>query len=109
MDPKKLRLSKRMPFRKRVKFGSKNPEYMGHTVNFSKMGIQIESTKLYPPGTPLVIEILDKLTSASGNNTATFLGKVIWSEKGITQRGNMGIEFLTQSKVIEREYEKITN
>ena len=109
MDPKKLRLSKRMPFRKRVKFGSKSPEYIGHTVNFSKMGIQIESNKLYPPGTPLVIEILDKLSAASGNSSTTFLGKVVWSEQGITKRGNMGIEFLTQSKTIESEYERITN
>ena len=109
MDPKKSRLSKRMPFRKRVKFGTDHPEYIGHTVNFSKLGIQIESTKLYPPGTPLIIEIMDKLSFATTTKATTFLGKVVWSSRGISQRGNMGIEYLTQSTIIETEYNRISN
>ncbi|MGI9553665.1 MAG: PilZ domain-containing protein [Thermodesulfobacteriota bacterium] len=109
MDPKKSRLSKRRPFRKRVKFGPQNPDYIGHTVNFSKMGIQIESTKLYSPGTPLVIEIVDNLNFASSNGAITFLGKVVWALRGIEKRGNMGIEFLTQCKDIENEYERTSS
>ena len=108
MDPKKLRRSKRMPFRKRVKFGPKTADHIGHTMNFSRFGIQIESSKVFPPGTPLVVEILDKLSfSDSNSNQITFIGKVAWASKGISNTSTMGIEFLTQSKDIENEYEKI--
>jgi len=109
MDPKKLRRSKRMPFRKRVKFGTKTADHIGHTMNFSRFGIQIESSKVYPPGTPLVVEIIDKLSfSNSNSNHITFIGKVVWASKGISNTSKMGIEFLTQSKEIESEYEKIS-
>jgi len=109
MDPKKLRRSKRFPFRKRVKFGPKTPDNIGHTMNFSKFGIQIESSKVFSPGTPLVIEILDRLSfSESNSSKITFIGKVIWAERGISHTSRMGIEFLTQSKDIENEYERIS-
>ena len=109
MDPKKLRRSKRLPFRKRVKFGPKNADHIGHTMNFSKFGIQIESSKIYPPGTPLIIEILDRLSFSDSNSSQiTFIGKVVWATKGISNTSTMGIEFLTQCKDIENEYEKIS-
>jgi len=108
MDPKKLRRSKRMPFRKRVKFGPKSPDHIGHTMNFSRFGIQIESSKVYAPDTPLVIEILDKLSFSDSNSSQiTFIGKVIWAKRGISNTSTMGVEFLTQCKDIENEYEKI--
>ena len=109
MQEKKLRRFKRFPFRKRIRFGSKTPEYMGHTINFSKMGLQIEATKLFPPGTPLVVEILDVLNPSSNGDKITFLARVVWAKKGITNRGKMGIEFLTQSKEIDDEYDKISS
>lgn len=109
MDPRKLRRSKRMPFRKRVKFGTKTADHIGHTMNFSRFGIQIESSKVYPPGTPLVIEILDRLSFSDSNSSQiTFIGKVVWATKGISNTSTMGIEFLTQTKDIETEYEKIS-
>ena len=108
MDPKKLRRSKRFPFRKRVKFGTESPEHIGHTMNFSRFGIQIESSKLFAPGTPLVIEILDKLSfSKAQNSSITFIGKVVWATRGVSTTGRMGVEFLTECKDIENEYEKI--
>jgi len=109
MDPKKLRRFKRFPFRKRVRFGTKSPDYMGHTVNFSKMGLQIEATKLFPRGTPLVVEILDNLTPSGSDKPITFLAKVVWAKRDISKRGKMGIEFLTQSKEIDDEYDRISN
>ena len=109
MDPKKLRRSKRLPFRKRVKFGQKTTDHIGHTMNFSKFGIQIESSKVFPPGTPLIIEILDKLSFSDSNSSQiSFIGKVVWATRGISNTSTMGIEFLTQSKDIENEYEKIS-
>ena len=93
-----------------MKFGTKTPDYIGHTMNFSKFGIQIESLKVFAPGTPLVIEILDRLSFSDSNSSQiTFIGKVIWATRGISNTNTMGIEFLTQCKDIENEYEKITS
>ena len=109
MDPKKLRRSKRMPFRKRVKFGPKTADHIGHTMNFSRFGIQIESSKIFAPGTHLVIEIQDKLSFSDSNSKhITFIGKVAWAARGLSNTSRMGIEFITQSKDIENEYEKIS-
>ena len=110
MDPQKLRRSKRYPFRKRVRFGTKTPEHIGHTLNLSKYGLLIEASKLFNPGTHLVVEILDKLTYATQpNSPVTFVAKVRWATRGINNVGKMGIEFLTHSKEIEREFEKHGN
>jgi len=110
MESKKLRRSKRFPFRKRVKFGPKTPDHIGITMNFSKFGIQIESSKIFSPGTPLVIEVLDKLSFSDPNsNKINFIGKVKWAARGLSNTSTMGIEFLTQCKDIENEYKKISS
>ena len=107
LTTKQFRRSKRFPFRKRIKFGKETPEHIGYTVNLSRNGIQVESIKLFPPGTPLVFIILDNLSENDDNSEITFLGKVVWAKKGITNRGNMGIEFLTQSVEIENAFERL--
>ena len=100
------RRSKRFPFRIRVKFGNKFPEFMGYTINLSRHGVVVESSKMYPEKTPLIFEVLDKLKkNEEQENGVKFIGKVVWSTYGLTNRGRMGIEFLTLSKVIENEYE----
>ena len=78
---------------------------MGYTLNLSRNGIVIESSKMFPERTPLIIEILDKLESHSEDTTTKFLGRVVWSKYGIARTGKMGIEFLTLSKHLEQEYE----
>ena len=107
LSSKQYRRSKRYPFRKRIKFGTKTPEHIGYTVNLSSNGIQVESIKLFPPDTPLVFVILDNLSDNEDNGGITFLGKVVWAKKGITNRGNMGVEFLTQSIEIDNAFKRL--
>ncbi|MGI9534614.1 MAG: PilZ domain-containing protein [Thermodesulfobacteriota bacterium] len=105
MNSTKKRRSKRLPFRKRVKYGKKETSHLGYTLNLSRNGIVIESSKMFPEKTPLIIEVLDKLNNDGPNIITKFLGRVVWSKFGITRTGRMGIEFLTLSKNILNEYE----
>ena len=113
MDKSKKRRSKRLPFRKRVRYGNKTSKFMGHTMNLSRHGIVIESSRMFPKGTSLIIEILDNLSDTpNSNGPVKLIGKVVWSSQGIglSSRGKMGIEFLTQKKEIEQAYDsKILN
>ena len=107
MDAKKLRRSRRYPFRKRVRFGTTTPNHIGHTINFSKYGVLVESSKLFNPGTHLILEMLDGLNNSTlPDSTINFAGKVVWATRGISNVGRMGIEFLTLCKEIEMEYQK---
>ncbi len=100
------RRSRRLPFRKLIRYGNKKSQHRGYTINLSRHGMVIESSKTYPEQTPLIIEILDSLGD-SGNKTETtkVLGKVVWYNNGISRTGKMGIEFLTHSKELENEYD----
>ena len=100
------RRSRRLPFRKRVKFGNNSTEFVGYTVNLSRHGVVVESSKMYPEKTPLIFEILDNIDIDNPEKGVKFIGKVVWSSYGLTRRGRMGIEFMTHSKVIEKEYEQ---
>ena len=99
------RRSHRLPFRKLIKYGNKKSQHRGYTINLSRHGMVIESSKTYPENTPLVIEILDRLGESEEASTKV-LGKVVWYNKGISNTGKMGIEFLTQSKNLEHEFEE---
>jgi len=100
------RRSRRLPFRKLIKYGNKKSEHRGYTLNLSKHGMVIESSKTYPEDTPLIIVILDKLNeNEEQDQTTKVLGKVVWYLQGISRTGKMGIEFLTHSKELELEYE----
>ena len=105
MKSNEKRRSKRFPFRKRVKYGKRQTLHMGYTLNLSKNGLVIESSKMFPEKTPLIIEILDTLTGNDDDHATKFLGRVAWSKFGITNRGKMGIEFITLSRDIQQEYE----
>ena len=49
---------------------------------------------------------MDVLSENDDNtSTAKVLGKVVWYNQGISNTSKMGIEFLTQSKELEHEYE----
>lgn len=108
MDTVHKRRSKRLPFRKRVKYGSKSASFRGYTLNLSRFGTVIESSRMFPKGTSLIIEILDKLSNVPNNNqTVTLIGKVVWYSPGIgiSSTGKMGIEFLTHRKELEDAYD----
>jgi len=100
------RRSRRLPFRKLIKYGNKSSQHRGYTINLSRHGMVIESSKTYPEQTPLIIEFLDTLNdNENKNDTTKVIGKVVWYNQGISRTGKMGIEFLTDSKVLELEYE----
>ena len=105
MSTNNNRRSKRFPFRKRVKYGKKETRHMGYTLNLSRNGIVIESSKMFPEQTSLVIEILDRLKNNNEDQTTKFMGRVVWSKLGLTRTGKMGIEFMTLSKDLIQEYE----
>ena len=100
------RRSRRLPFRKLIKYGNRKSLHRGYTLNLSRHGMVIESSKTYPENTPLVIEVMDVFSENDDNtSTAKVLGKVVWYNQGISKTSKMGIEFLTQSKELEHEYE----
>ena len=100
------RRSRRLPFRKLIRYGNKKSQHRGYTINLSRHGMVIESSKTYPEQTPLIIEILDTLSDSSNKTETTkVLGKVVWYNNGISRTGKMGIEFLTHSKELENEYD----
>ena len=99
------RRSRRFPFRKLIKYGNKKSLHRGYTINLSRHGMVIESSKTYPENTPIIIEILDSLGGDKTLDTTKVLGKVVWYNHGISRRGKMGIEFLTHSKELENEYD----
>lgn len=105
MSTNNKRRSKRLPFRKRVKYGKRETQHMGHTLNLSRNGIVIESSKMFPEKTPLIIEVLDKLNVNDSDQTTKFLGRVVWSSFGISRTGKMGIEFLTLAKDLQNEFD----
>ena len=101
------RRSRRYPFRKRVKYGKDEPRYTGHTLNLNRHGTIVEASRLYPPGTDLSMVILDSLNGDSSSDNSIFLNvRVVWAEHSIgnTQRGKMGIEFLTLPSEVEKYY-----
>ena len=100
------RRSRRLPFRKLIKYGNKKSQHRGYTINLSRHGMVIESSRTYVENTPIVIEILDALNNSKDINATTkVLGKVIWYNEGVSRTSKMGIEFLTYSQDLELEYE----
>jgi len=104
-SPHNKRRSRRLPFRKLVKYGNKKSQHRGYTINLSRHGMVIESSRTYAENTPIVIEILDALNKKDVNATTKVLGKVVWYNEGVSRTSKMGIEFLTHSQELEIEYE----
>ena len=99
------RRSKRLPYRKKVRFGHKAPKHTGHTLNFSYHGIVIESTTIYAPGSSIVLEI-DDTVSENSSASVVAIGKVVWANRGISlsPRGKMGIEFSKTTRGLKEIY-----
>ena len=100
------RRSRRLPFRRLIEYGNKSSKHRGYTINLSRHGMVIESSKTFPENTPLIIEIRDQLNDKTEQDSITrVIGRVVWYSQGISRTSKMGIEFLTQSKDLELEYE----
>ncbi len=94
--------TKRIPFRTKVKLGKDKTELIARTFNISELGIGIESRRIYPPGTKIVINIED------GSKSNIVSGKVTWAHSnlpGLPSR--MGVRINeTDINVIKEVYRK---
>jgi len=98
----KNRRSKRLPFRKRIRYGQRSPEYTGHTLNLSRHGTVIETARVFPKGTKLFIEIMDNINNDGiPSDTLILNGVVVWVQRslGLTHRGRMGVEFQNYQRI----------
>jgi Tfp pilus assembly protein PilZ len=48
------RLSERIPFRYKIKYGSWSPLWIGNTINLSEGGVGIKGNRAFPPGSKIV-------------------------------------------------------
>ena len=76
-----------------IRFGQDRPRYIGYSRNVSKSGVMVGSTRVFAPGTMLLLEV--KLSSA----TYLLEGIVIWAREGpvrwlSTGRVGMGIALI---------------
>jgi len=95
------RLSNRITFRSRIKYGRPNPEYRGYIVDLSEGGIGIRGKKLYPPNSTIVIV---------KDNIDRFAGEVVWSSELISGKTHrMGIKFLRPGEKLFHIYQQKVN
>jgi len=97
------RLSKRLLFRKKIKYGVCKPKYNGLTFNISESGIAITTNKLFIPATRIIAEMfLDE-------EILKFQGVIIWSDLGIKgHRSQMGVKITSRPEKTKDLYKKCT-
>ncbi len=89
------RLSKRLLFRKKIKYGVCKPKYNGLTFNISEGGIGFISSKPLMPGTQIFADLF------LGEETLRILGVIIWSDLGIKGfRSQMGVKITSRPEKI---------
>ncbi|MDA2921269.1 PilZ domain-containing protein [Desulfobacterota bacterium AH_259_B03_O07] len=98
------RLSKRLIFRKKIKYGVNNPKNNGLTFNISESGIAIAANKLFIPGTKIIAALfLDE-------EILKFQGVIIWSDLGLNgYRSLMGIKITSRPEKIKDIYSKLAS
>jgi hypothetical protein len=107
------RLSERIPFRKRVKYGLSNHALAGYTFNLSEDGIGIKSNRVFSSRSKIVIQICisgTDLQESSMDEIIKLEGTVAWVSPvlpGILP--TMGIKFSNRSNDIRRIYLQRTN
>ena len=66
------RLSKRIPFRQKVKFGFPEPRYVGYTSDLSLNGLRLSSNHAMPPGSKVAMRLY------LGERSLRLEGDVVW-------------------------------
>lgn len=74
-----------------VRYGPTGTEFLGYTSDFGDRGLFLQGNKLFPPGTPLVMEL------DLPQGTRRVLGTIRWVKEvppafRRSMRGGMGIE-----------------
>jgi hypothetical protein len=105
------RASRRIPFRKKVKYGlsnSPNSMFAGYTFNLSEGGISIKAHRVFSPRSKISIQIYMSgadLEGSTMNDIIKLEGTVVWVSRvlpGILPK--MGVKFLDRSSDIKRIY-----
>jgi hypothetical protein len=103
------RRSRRVPFRKRVRYGLNKPNLLGYVSNISESGIKIEGNKVFPQGTRLVIHIYVEDTSMEEGGMQEIIaleGVVSWATPTLPGfLPKMGIEISGKPDELKRLYE----
>jgi hypothetical protein len=97
------RFSNRIPFRRRVRFGSSDPEFSGYTSNISENGIRIEAHKVFPPRSKVTVYIYmsgDGLENSMMQEIIRLEGLVTWASPTLPRMlSKMGIKFLKNTDI----------
>ena len=98
------RLSKRLLFRKKIKYGVCKPKYNGLTFNISESGIAITTNKLFIPATRIIADMfLDE-------EILKFQGVIIWSDLGLKgYQSQTGIKITSRPDKIKDIYSKLAS
>jgi len=103
------RVSRRIPFRKRVKYGLSDSAFAGYTSNLSEGGIGVKAHRVFPPRSKisLLLHLDDaNLEESSMAEIIKLEGTVAWVSPilpGILP--TMGIKFSNRSNDIKRIYD----
>ena len=102
------RVSRRVPFRKRVRYGLTNANFSGYTSNISENGIRIESHKIFAPRTKMVIHIhMGEIGIEEGamEEIAILEGVVVWVSPTLPGvLAKMGIKLISRADDIKSIY-----
>lgn len=98
------RISKRIPFRGKVKYGSSDPILGGYSFNLSEGGIGIKGHRMYPPQSKITIFLY------LGDDTIRLEGVVRWVSPTLPGvRSSMGIKFTSRTDGIKSVYQQRIN
>jgi PilZ domain-containing protein len=104
------RLSTRIPFRKRVKYGLGDSTSVGYTFNLSENGIGIEANRVFSPRSNIAIQMYvsgDDLEESSMDEIVRVEGTVAWTSPALPgMLPAMGIKFSSGSNEIKRMFQQ---
>ncbi len=100
--PQDRRLSKRIPFRRKIKCGLCDPTFTGYTFDLSENGIGIKVKKMFPPKSVIVGDIY------IGKKVVRVEGTVKWESSRLHDSSyKMGINFTGNKDKIRELYKVI--
>jgi PilZ domain-containing protein len=99
------RLSDRIPFRYKIKYGSWSPVWTGNTINLSEGGIGIKANKILLPESEIVTLLFmdDEMIKLEGIVAWVSLPETL----SIIGLSTMGINFLGNTDNVKRIYQQI--
>jgi len=99
-----------LPFRKRVRYGYSNPNFLGYTTNISEKGIRVECHKILPPRSKISLQIYlgeVGLDEGAMEEVVTLEGEVVWvtpTLQGFLPR--MGVKLTSRADEIKSIYKQ---